>query len=69
MVKKLDKLRKTDEIKFIKEVPVHQRERFKRKRKAKLVNYNQLNKKSKNDGVVFIKQVPIHPRYGFKKLF
>ena len=67
-LKKLDKLRKADEIKFIKQVPAHPRDRLKRKRKRKLVNYNELSKKSKNDDVVFIKQISIHPRDRFKKL-
>ena len=67
-LKKLDKLRKIDEIKFIKQVPAHPRDRLKRKRKRELVNYKELSKKSKNDDVVFIKQISIHPRDRFKKL-
>ena len=67
-LKKLDKLRKTDEVKFIKQVPVYSRDRLKRKRKGKVVNYNKLSKNSKNGGIVFIKQVPKHPRDRLKKL-
>ena len=67
-LKKLDKLRRTDEIKFIKQVPVYSRDRLKRKRKGKVVNYDKLSKNSKSGGIVFIKQVTIHPRDRFKKL-
>ena len=38
----------------MKQVLVHPRDRIKRKRKGKLVNYNQLSIKSKNDDAVFI---------------
>ena len=67
-LKKLDKLRKADEIKFIKQVPVYSRDRLKRKRKGKVVNYDKLSLNNKSGGIVFIKQVPIHPRDRFKKL-
>ena len=55
--------RKTkDEVKFIKQVLLHLRERFKGKRKIELDNYSQLSKKRKNnDEVTSIKQAPIHP--------
>ena len=59
-LKILNKLRKTDKVKFTKQFPLQLRNRLKRKRKAELENYSKLSKKSKNDGVVFIKQVPIH---------
>ena len=67
-LKKLDKLRKADETKFIKRVSAHPRHRLKRKRKRELVNYNKLSKKSKTDDAVFMKQISIHPRDRFKKL-
>ena len=50
---------KKEDIKFVKQVPLHPRERLKRKRKAELNNYNELSKKSKN-GITLIKQVPVH---------
>ena len=51
------KLNKTDkdEVIFIKQVPVHSRNRFK-----KIADLN--------DKVEFIKQVPVHPRERLKKL-
>lgn len=52
-------LPRNKKLKFRKQVPVHPRDRLKRKRKDELVNYFVLNKKSEND-VVFIKQVPVH---------
>ena len=51
---------------FVKQAPLHLRERLKRKRK--IDNYNNLNKKSKNDDITFIKQVPLHPRERLKRL-
>ena len=49
-LKELDKLRKADEIKFIKQVPVHPK----------------INLRGKADGedVTFIKQVPVHLEIG-----
>ena len=66
--KNLNKLRKTDEVKFIKQLPIHPRDKLKRKRKEELDNYRDLSKKSRNDAFVFIKQVPIHPRDRLRKL-
>ena len=54
-LKKFNKLRKTDEVKFIKQLPLYLRDRLKRK-KEKLDNYNELRTKRKNDAVVFIKK-------------
>ena len=45
-LKKLNELRKTDEVKFIKQFPLHPRDRLSRKRKEELDNYNKLSKKS-----------------------
>ena len=59
---------KGEEVRCIKQVPVHPSDRLKRKRTDELVFHSHLNKKSKNDGVVFIKQVPIHPQDKLKKL-
>ena len=44
---------KKEVIEFVKQVPLHPRERLKRKRKAELNNYSELSKKSKND-ITFI---------------
>ena len=49
-------------------MPVHPRDRLKRKRKIKLENYDNLTKKSKGSDVTFIKQVPLHPRERLKRL-
>ena len=57
----------TNDIEFVKQVPLHPRERLIRKRKAELNNYSELSKKSKSD-ITFIKQVPVHPRDRLKKL-
>ena len=54
------------EVKFIKQVPFHPRERL--KRKIRLENYTHLNKKSKNEDITFIKQVPLPPRERLKRL-
>ena len=69
-LKKLNELRKTDEVKFIKQFPLHPRDRLNRKRKEELDNYNKLSKSktSKNYATAFIKQVPIHPRDRLTKL-
>ena len=67
-LKKSNKLRKTDEVKFIKQLPLHPRHRLKRKRREQLNNYNELSKKSKNDALVFMKQDPIHPKGSLRKL-
>ena len=40
---------KKEDIELVKQVPLHPRERLKRKRKAELNNYNELSKKGKND--------------------
>ena len=64
----MNKLRKTDKVKFIKQLPLHLRDRLKRKRKVELENYSELSKKSKNDVLVLIKQVPIHTKDRLKKL-
>ena len=59
--------RKTeDDIKFVKQVPLHACERP--KRKSTLENYSDLTKKSKDNDVTFIKQVPLHPREQKKRL-
>ena len=62
--------RKTkDHVKFVKHIPLHPRERLKRKRKSTtLDNYNHLSKKSKNEDVTFIKQVPLHLRKRLQRL-
>ena len=52
---------KKEDTEFVKQVPLHTRERLKRKRKAELNTYSESNKKSKND-ITLTKQVPIHPR-------
>ena len=52
----------------MKQVPLHPRDRLKRKRKIKLENYNSLSKKSKGSDVTFVKQVPLHPRERLKRL-
>ena len=57
-----------EDIIFIKQVPVHPRDRLKRKRKIKLENYDNLTKKSKGSNVTFVKQVPLHPRESLKRL-
>ena len=57
-----------EDIIFVKQVPVHPRDRLKRKRKIKLENYDNLTKKSKGSDVTFIKQVPLHPRERLKRL-
>ena len=57
----------TKEAEFVKQVPLHPRERLKKPRKAELNNYSQLSKKSKND-ITFIRQVPMYPRNRLKKL-
>ena len=58
--------RKTkDDIKSVKEMPLHLLERL--KRKIKLDNYSDINKK-KNADVTFIKQVPLHPIERMKRL-
>ena len=51
-----------EDITFVKQVPVHPRDRLKRKRKIMLENYDNLTKKSKGSDVTFVKQVPLHPR-------
>ena len=53
---------------FVKQVPVHPKDRLKRKRKIKLENYDNLTKKSKGSDVTFVKQVPLHPRERLKRL-
>ena len=61
--------KRKDDVKFVKQVPLHLRETLKQKRKATtLDNYNHVSKKSKNEDVTFIKQVPIHPRERMKRL-
>ena len=55
-----------DDIKFVKQVPLHPRERP--KRKSTLQSYDTLTQKNKNEGVTFIKQVPLHPQEGKKNL-
>ena len=56
------------DVKFVKQVPLHPRERLKRKRKSTLENYSGLTKKNKDDDVTFIKQVPLHPCKQKKRL-
>ena len=63
----LKKTSGTKEIEFVNQVPLHPRERLKRKRKAEVNNYSELSKKSKNN-ITFIKQVPVNPRDRLKKL-
>ena len=55
-----------DDIKFLKQVPLHPHERP--KRKSTLENYDALAQKNKNEDVTFIKQVPLHPQERKKKL-
>ena len=56
-------------VKFVKQVPLHPRERLRRKRKSnKLDNYNHLSKKRKNEDATFIKQVPLHQRMRLQRL-
>ena len=43
--KNLNKLRKIGEVKFIKQLPIHPRDKLKRKREEELDNYNDLSKK------------------------
>ena len=62
-LKKSNKLRKTDEVKFIKQLPLHPRHRLKRKRRE-----HELSKKSKSNAVVFMKQDPIHLKGSLRKL-
>ena len=50
-------------------MPVHPRDRLKRKRKIELENYDNLTKKSKGSDVTFVKQVPLHARERLKRLF
>ena len=45
------------DITFVKQVPIHPRDRLKRKRKIKLENYENLTKRSTGSDVTFIKQV------------
>ena len=68
--KKLNKQRKTAEVKFRKLLPLHpkDRDRLKRKRKEELGNHNKSSKKSKKDAVVFTKQVPFYQRHRLRKL-
>ena len=55
-----------DDIKFLKQVPLHPHERP--KRKSILENYDALAQKNKNEDVTFIKPVPLHPQERKKKL-
>ena len=43
--KNLNKLRKIGEVKFIKQLPIHPRDKLERKREEELDNYNDLSKK------------------------
>ena len=58
---------KEGDIEFVEHVPLHPRERLKRKRKVELYNYSELSKKSKND-ITFVKEVPVHSRDRLKKI-
>ena len=56
------------DITFVKQVPIHPRDRLKRKRKIKLENYDNLTKKSTGSDVTFIKRVPFHTRERLRRL-
>ena len=64
-----DWLEKQDDVKFVKQVPLHPQERLKRKRNSTtLDDYNTLSKNSKNEDVTFIKQVLLHLRKPLERL-
>ena len=64
-----DWLEKQDDVKFVKQVPLHPQERLKRKRNSTtLDDYNTLSKNSKNQDVTFIKQVLLHLRKPLERL-
>ena len=46
-LKKLNNLRKTNEVKFRKQFPLYLKDKLKRKRKEELDNYNELSKKGR----------------------
>ena len=52
----------------MKQVPLHPRERLKRKRKSTLENYSGFTKKGKGDDVTFRKQMLLYPRERKKRL-
>ena len=51
---------------FVKQVPVHPRDRL--KRKIKLEPYDGLAKKNKMSDVTFVKQVPLHLQKKLERL-
>ena len=55
-----NKIRKTEDVTFIKQVPLHPRERMKRHRKVKTEIIT-------SEDVTFVKQVPLHPRDRLKR--
>ena len=57
-----------EDVTFIKQVPVHPRDRLKRKRNIKLENCDNLTEKSKGSDLTYIKQVSLHPRERLKRL-
>ena len=57
----------TKEVKFSNQVPLHPRERLKRKRKVELNNCSELSKKNKNN-IALTRQVPMYSRDRLKKL-
>lgn len=57
---------KRKDVMFVKQVPVHPRDRL--KRKIKLEPYDGLAKKKMSD-VTFVKQVPLHPQKKLERLW
>ena len=55
-VKQKTKKRKDDDVIFVKQVPLHPRERLARE-----------TRKQKNDDLIFVRQVPLHPRERLKR--
>ena len=51
---------KTEDVTFIKQVPLHPRERMKRNRKVK-------TEITTPEDIIFVKQVPVHPRDRLKR--
>ena len=51
---------KTEDVTFIKQMPLHPRERMKRRKKVK-------TEITSPEDVTFVKQVPVHPRDKLKR--